>query len=228
MRKFFYLVLALLGAVVAHAQKKPLDHSVYDGWQSIGERFISNDGKFVVYTIARQEGDGMLVVQASDNSYKKEFPRGYNAVITEDSRYVIFRIRPFFKDTRDARIKKKTPNELPKDSLGIVEIRKDSVIKIPRLKSYRVPEKGEGLWVAYQLEKGLPDIGKAKQAPDSLARLNNLLRMADSLSRMADSIRNKANEAKTKGLTALEAPKKETKPAAKPRFVFPAVLSEKK
>ena len=40
--------------------------------------------------------------------------------------------------------------------------------------------------------------------------------MADSLMRVADSLRNKANEAKTKGMSVLQAPKKETKPAARP------------
>ena len=93
------------------AQKKPLDHSVYDGWQSIGEKMISNDGKWVVYTVNVQEGDNELVIQSvgSDVIYKKTIPRGYNAVITEDSRFVIFRVRPFYKDLRDARIKKKRP-----------------------------------------------------------------------------------------------------------------------
>ena len=75
---------------------------------------ISNDGKWVVYTINVQEGDNELVIQstAADAAYKKTIPRGYSAVITEDSRFVIFQIRPFFKDTRDARIKKKRPDDI--------------------------------------------------------------------------------------------------------------------
>src|SRR5215204_1045395 len=117
MRRLLTLVLFIV-ATNAHGQKKPLTHAVYDGWQSIGERYISNDGKFVVYTITPQEGDATLVIQASDQSYKKEIPRGYNATITEDSRYIIFRIKPFFKDTREARIKKKKPEDMPKDSLA--------------------------------------------------------------------------------------------------------------
>ena len=95
MRNFLALVLCCL-AVSVSGQKKPLTHAVYDGWQSIGERYISNDGKYVAYTITPQEGDATMVVQSSDLSYKKEIPRGYNATITEDSRYIIFRIRPFF------------------------------------------------------------------------------------------------------------------------------------
>ncbi|HKO80566.1 MAG TPA: hypothetical protein VJU78_09230, partial [Chitinophagaceae bacterium] len=144
------------------AQKKPLDHSVYDNWQSIGQKLISNNGKWVVYTIDPQEGDNELVIQstASDTNYKKTIPRGYNALITDDSRYLIFRIKPFFKETREATIKKKRSEEMPKDSLGIVELGKDSVWKTPRINGYRTPEKSFG-WVAYQLEKD-KDVSKSK------------------------------------------------------------------
>ncbi|HSC38583.1 MAG TPA: hypothetical protein VLD19_11945, partial [Chitinophagaceae bacterium] len=213
MKLLILLLAAITGPVFVFCQKKPLDHSVYDSWQSIGDKFISNDGKFAVYTIVPQEGDGMLVVQATDNSYKKEIPRGYNAAVTDDSRFVIFRIRPFFKDTREARIKKKTPDQSPKDSLGILDLGRDSLIKIPRVKSYKIPEKAGG-WLAYQLDKALPDMHTAQ--PDSLARLNNLLHMADSLSRVADSLRNKAGEARLKGLTVLQPPVRGTKAGAKP------------
>jgi dipeptidyl aminopeptidase/acylaminoacyl peptidase len=212
MRKVILLFAVIFFSFLAFSQKKPLDHTVYDGWQSISEHAISNDGKFVVYTINPQEGDGELVIQTSDNSYKKEIARGYNATITEDSRFIIFRIKAFFKDTREARIKKKTPDQMPKDSLGIVEFGKDSIIKIPRVKSYKTPEKGSG-WLAYHLDKSLTEITKSAAQPDSVTRLNNLIRMADSLVRVADSLRNKAIEAKTKGLTVLQTFKKEIKPA---------------
>src|SRR5438045_9706706 len=96
------------------SQKKPLDHTVYDNWQSIGEKMISNDGKWVVYSINVQEGDNELVIQSSDAKYKKVIPRGFNATITEDNRFVIFRIRPYYKDLREARIKKKRPDDAPK------------------------------------------------------------------------------------------------------------------
>lgn len=205
MRKITCICIVLGITLPLLAQKKPLDHSVYDGWQSIGERAISNDGKLVAYTINPQEGDGVLVVQSTDNAFKKEFPRGYNLAISEDSRFVIFKIRPFFKDTREARIKKKKPDEMPKDSLAIYDVRNDSLLKIPRVKTYRIPVKGDGTWLAYHLEKALP----SKAQVDSLTRLNNLERMADSLRRVADSMLNKANEARQKGLAVLQPPKKQ-------------------
>src|SRR6476620_7607083 len=142
----------ILSSFYAFSQKPPLDHSVYDGWQSIGERMISNDGRWVVYTVTPQEGDADLFIQSTDGTnYRKQISRGYNAVITEDSRYVVFKIKPWYKDTREARIKKKKPEDLPKDSIGIVELGKDKVFNAARIKSYKTPEKGSG-WVAYQKE----------------------------------------------------------------------------
>ncbi len=99
MNRLFTIILLLI-SIAADAQKKPLDHTVYDGWQSIGERMISNDGKWVVYTVTPQEGDAELFVHSTDGSnFKKSFPRGYNAIITEDNRFVVFKIKPLYKDT---------------------------------------------------------------------------------------------------------------------------------
>src|SRR5687767_11577048 len=148
----YILVFLLFTFNFLPAQKKPLDHSVYDGWQSIGERMISNDGKWVVYTINVQEGDNELVIQSSDAKYKKSVARGYNVVISDDSRFAIFRIKPAYKETREARIKKKRPDDMPKDSFAVVELGKDSIYKVAKAKTYKVPEKGFG-WVAYHLEK---------------------------------------------------------------------------
>jgi hypothetical protein len=53
-------------------------------------------------------GDNELVIQSSDATYKRSYARGYNAVITEDSRYVVFKIKPFYKDTRMQRSKRKS------------------------------------------------------------------------------------------------------------------------
>ena len=140
MRRYI-LVFLLFTFNFLLAQKKPLDHTVYDSWQSIGERMISNDGKWVVYTINVQEGDNELVIQSADAKYKKSIPRGYNAAISEDSRFAIFKIKPSYKDNREARIKKKKPDDMPKDSFAVVELGKDSVYKVPKVKTYKAPEK---------------------------------------------------------------------------------------
>ncbi|RYG04136.1 MAG: hypothetical protein EOO02_06815, partial [Chitinophagaceae bacterium] len=206
MKGFLLLFFISVFSTSVFSQKKVLDHTVYDGWQSIGERSISNNGRFAAYVIAPQEGDGTLVIQATDNSYKKEIPRGYSADITPDSRFVVFRIRPYFRDTREAKIKKKSPAEMPKDSIGVVELGKDSVLKFASVKSFRMPEKGSGDWFAYLFEKNSGSLTKPGSKPDSLTQLNNLSRMADSLVHIADSLRNKVSEVKTKGFSVLKNP----------------------
>lgn len=213
MRKIMQGILCLVIPVISFTQsKKPLDHTVYDKWQSVQAPQITNDGKWVGYMVNPQEGDGELILQSTDGKYKKSVPRGYSLLLTADSKYAIFKIRPLFKDTRDARIKKKRPDDMPKDSLAIIELGKDSIWKVARIKSFKAPEKAGG-WVAYQFDKALPEPAKPQAKPDSVTQINKLVNMADSLMRVADSIRTKANEAKVKGLTVLQPAKKELKPA---------------
>ncbi|MEQ1677101.1 MAG: prolyl oligopeptidase family serine peptidase [Chitinophagaceae bacterium] len=182
MKRTGLTLLTLLLAFCSFGQKKPLDHSVYDSWQHIGERMISNDGKWVVYTIDPQEGDNELVIQSSDAKYKKSVPRGYSAVITEDSRYVVFKIKPFYKDTREAKIKKKKTDDMPKDSIAIVELGKEETWKTAKAKSYKTPQKSFG-WVAYQLEK-IPESQAKPKTPDA----SNKTKLADSLNHIIDSL----------------------------------------
>ncbi|MBL0358761.1 MAG: hypothetical protein IPP72_18680 [Chitinophagaceae bacterium] len=198
MKKLLFPFLLFI-TLAAAAQKKPLDHTVYDGWKSIGERMISNDGAFVVYTVNPQEGDGELVIQNLKTKYKKVVQRGYSAVITEDSKYLVFKIKPFFRETRQAKIKKKKGEDIPKDSLAIIELGKDSIIKITRAKNYKTPEKGFG-YLAYQMEKPVPDTTKKKPAVIDSAKIKNnlLVKLADSLiKRSIDSIKGNITRGRT-------------------------------
>ncbi len=192
MRISIFLLFLFLCVQVFGQTKKPLDHSVYDDWKSLAERMISNDGKFVVYNINAQEGDGELVIHRINTGNKRSIARGYAAIITEDSRFAIFKIKPVFQETRQAKIKKKKADEMPKDSLAIVVLGEDSVIYISRVKSFKTPEKAAG-WLAYQIEKPLPDTGKSKAKPDSVkSRIEMLTKLADSLIRKSlDSVKGK-------------------------------------
>ncbi|MFZ4771500.1 MAG: S9 family peptidase, partial [Ferruginibacter sp.] len=120
MVKILLPLFLLTGNLLMAQSKKTLDHSIYDGWKSAGERAISNDGNYIVYAINPQEGDGETVIQNIKTGYKKNIARGYNAVITEDNRYVMLKIKPVFQDTRQAKIKKKKPEDMPRDSMVLV------------------------------------------------------------------------------------------------------------
>ena len=192
MRKALWISIILFLLQDVYAQKKPLDHTVYDSWQHIGERMISNDGKWVVYTIDPQQGDNELVIQSSDAKFKKAIPRGYSAAISEDSRFVVFKIKPLFKDIRDARIKKKKQEDFPKDSLCILELGKEEIWKKERIKSYQLPKDGYG-WVAYLSEKedSKPKKGSAGAGAKTIDSLNQII---DSLRSVIRSIPEKNDE----------------------------------
>ncbi|WP_462265465.1 S9 family peptidase [Mucilaginibacter sp.] len=149
MRKYLYAsVLLSLTALTAGAQttaKKPVDHSVYDSWQSIGNERISNDGKWVVYAVKPQQGDASLFITPVQGTGKLQIARGDTARITNDSRYAVFLIRALYADTRQARIKKKKPVDFPKDTLGILALGSRNVTKIGGVRSFKIAEKASVL-----------------------------------------------------------------------------------
>lgn len=186
MRKAALTVFTFILLAPVLAQKKPLDHSVYDSWQSLGERTISSDGRWIAYSINAQEGDNLLVVRSADSSYYKEIPRGYGAIITNDNQYLVCKIRAPFADTREARIKKKRPDDMPKDSLAIVWLGKDSVWKKERVKGFRMPEESFG-WVAYHLEKKIVKPERPAKATDPKQVTDSLQRIIDSLQLLVEN-----------------------------------------
>ncbi|WPV01341.1 prolyl oligopeptidase family serine peptidase [Mucilaginibacter sp. cycad4] len=120
--------------------KKPLDHTVFDGWQSITGQRISNDGKWIGYVIKPQQGDAELIIKDSKNITSIKIPRADTLKITGDSKFAICLIRPFYKDTRQAKIKKKKQSDFPKDTLGIITLGSSSVVKVPAIRSFKIAE----------------------------------------------------------------------------------------
>ncbi|WP_126652310.1 alpha/beta hydrolase family protein [Chryseobacterium aureum] len=143
--------ILLIMTCFVYAQKKPLDHSVYDSWQNIGSRKISNDGKWIAYSVDAQEGNPDLFLYSVKNKTSKKFPRAIKLNFTNDSRFAVFQIRPQYKDIKAVKDKKLKQNKLTKDSLAIVDFLHDTTEKIPNVKGFKTPEKA-GSYVAYLLE----------------------------------------------------------------------------
>ena len=155
----------------AIAQKKPLDHSVYDGWQTLGEKKISNNGEWVAYTVEPQEGDGKLIVKNPSKSVSLEFERGYASSFTSNSHYLVFKVKPLFRDTREAKIKKRKTEDMPKDSLGILNLTSLEIEKIPTVSSYKITEKNNE-WIAYLMAVNYADSSKPATKKDTVISKN--------------------------------------------------------
>lgn len=166
--KWSILFLLTFSGIITFAQsKKPLDHTVYDDWQRIGSRTLSNDGQFLAYTVDPQEGDGTLFIRHLTGNRRDSVARGYAMVFSSDNKWLIARIKPRFQETRKAKMDKKKAEDMPKDSLLIINLRSWSVNKIPGVKSFVMPEDDTtGTWV-YHLEKNDRDTSKSKKTENN-------------------------------------------------------------
>ena len=122
-RRFTTLVLAVLCGAALQAQVKPLDHDVYDGWQSVSAIQLSPDGRLLSYEIRPQEGDGTLYIKDLSNGEEISVPRGTALKWAQDVTLGYFTVKAPFADTRQAKIDKKKADEQPKDSLARIDLR---------------------------------------------------------------------------------------------------------
>ena len=143
MRKYI-LLPCLFVALSLQAQKKPLDHSVFDSWQVATNTAISPSGKVVSYEVNPQEGDGTLYFYVSEKKKERviEIPRGYKATLLDDDSFAVCQIKPFFQKTRRAKIDKKKADDMPKDSLAVVNLKTGGIVKFPDVKGYKAGKHG--------------------------------------------------------------------------------------
>lgn len=140
MKKLLVLSAMFLVSFPTWAQKKALDHSVYDDWKSIAAPQITADGQIISYVIEPQEGDGKLIIRNLKSNNEIIIDRGYKFRFTPDEKYAVCLIKPFYQDVRKAKIKKKKGDNLPQDSLAVVDLQKKQVRKFAAVKSYKMGE----------------------------------------------------------------------------------------
>src|SRR4051794_11597909 len=159
-----WLVAAAALIPVSFAQtKRPLNHSDYDSWRSISGERLSNDGKFLVYGVFPQEGDGEIVIRNLVTGKEQREPGGVRpapvqatdegpaapartAIIefSADSKTVVFSTFPSKAEGDKARKDKKPA---PKDAMVIVDLASGKVPRIERVKRFALPDKASGLLV---------------------------------------------------------------------------------
>jgi len=167
-RRIFPVLLLLVAPQVVTAQaKRPLDHDAYDIWNSIGDESLSPDGNWLIYTVEPGEGDGTLHIKALNGQTSLSIARGTDPEITANSRFVVFTIQPMTSVVDSLREEGKRGDDLPGDSLGIVDLSELSgsgavtdprFFKVPDVMSWKIPEDGAG-YLAYLLEEKEEDQG---------------------------------------------------------------------
>lgn len=165
------LAIGLFVSLAGTAQKKVLDHSVYDSWKSIANTAITNDGRYIATVVKEQEGDDYLLVRDLQSKKELILPRGYTYTITPDQKYIVAQIKTPYTTTRQAKIKKVAAEKMPKDSLAIISLERLSVAKIANVKNYK-HGKDFSDYIAYAIDDSVK--AKDKEAKARVLLLRNL------------------------------------------------------
>jgi dipeptidyl aminopeptidase/acylaminoacyl peptidase len=170
-----HAILVLLAAVsaavsaalaprdVAAQAVRPMDHNVYEAWDTIGGETISRDGRWILYNRLRYDRDDVLVVRAVTGDAAHVFPRGTGARFDEASRHVIFTVKPARDSVLQARRDRRRADQMPRDTLAILDLHTGEVARVPGVRSFRLPERAGG-WLAYQLERAPTAAGGGQPA----------------------------------------------------------------
>ncbi|MDP5231784.1 MAG: prolyl oligopeptidase family serine peptidase [Cellulophaga sp.] len=163
--KTIFTTILLLTSLCVFSQKKVLDHSDLDLWNSIENEQISPDGSHVLYGVQQGEKDQTLHLKSSKGNSIFEYARGEKGSFTYDSNFVLFTIKAWTDSITVLKQRKVKKDKMPKDSLGIYDLSRKSLTKIGNIKSYKIPEKWSG-YVAYYLEDIKPEKDK-KEVSDT-------------------------------------------------------------
>lgn len=151
MRRNILTLCLILLTTLAIGQKKQLDIPDLLSWNRILSPQISNDGNWVAYVLKAEEGDAVLKVWDARNGRTSTFNRGEAPSFSADNQFLIFKIKPLEDTLKAQRRRKVKKDDLPKDSLGILQLSNLSLVKIADVKSFSVPEKWSG-WIVFQKE----------------------------------------------------------------------------
>ena len=152
LRLGFVLILIFCArGTLAQDTKKLLDHDVYDFWNRISQRAISSDGQWVFYEFGPDQGDATLRVHSLTTDAVYTFHRGESARFTRDASHMAFLIKPAEDSLKAARKAKRKDDEMPKDTLGVLNLSTGEVTRIADVQSFGIPAEAGGL-LAYHLE----------------------------------------------------------------------------
>ena len=151
--KLFAIVLVLLltaGTSSSQSVRLPLTHDLYDSWNDISGRKITNDGRWASWEVNPQQGDGWLYLMDLNNYTLDSVSRGHSAVFSPNSNFIVFNVKPPAEVLRKARREGKSAEEMPQDSVGIYVFGNPSNTSVRGVKKFELAT-GESDWMVYVL-----------------------------------------------------------------------------
>src|SRR5580658_6296698 len=182
----FACLTLTLSISLAQTAKRPINHHDYDSWRVIAGQRLTNDGKFLAYSLFPEAGDGEVVIRnlvtgqetrvpagarpvapaaATEEEEGPPVARGVTLEFSADSKTLVFSTFPSKAETNQAKKDKKTADQMPKDGMVIVDLASARQTRIERVRRFAMPPKGNG-YLAYLREAPEGQGGAEAAKPD--------------------------------------------------------------
>ncbi len=158
MKQTLYIILLFVG-VNSFAQKKVLDHPDFEIWNTIKGQSISPNGDYVMYSLEKGEKDNHLKIKDANANLVFDHERSQNGKFTYDSNFAIFTIKAWKDSITEMKRRKVKKDKMPKDTIGIYNLKGKSLQKIANVKSHKLPQKWSG-FMAYTYDDAKKNIPK--------------------------------------------------------------------
>ena len=134
---FFFFIFSIS---ISWGQKKIIDHSSYKEWKRLEKQQFSKNDRWITYEVNPLMGDGYLHWYETLTGKHDSLLRGKDAQLDPNGQFIAWKVTPGFDTLRNCELNKVDKKKIPKDSLYIYLTANDSLIKIPKLKSFKVSE----------------------------------------------------------------------------------------
>lgn len=132
----FLITFLTFGISTSQAQKKPLDHSVYDTWENIGRSLISPSGKIIFFEVNRQDADNYAVLN-KENNLNLKIDRSAQGLIFDNEKYFISLVKPLHEESKKEKRKPKKERKELKDELLIYHLETEDKITFDNVSSHK-------------------------------------------------------------------------------------------
>jgi hypothetical protein len=132
--KFSFLFFSLCLSRYVAAQKKHIDTAAIQNWSTVDGYSISNNGKFVMFSMANLPvGSETIVLKSMDNAWQQKFPdaKFYSAQFSADSRWAAFLLKT-------------------EDTICVTELGRESVF-IGNVRDFSLLDDKTDQWLAYRI-----------------------------------------------------------------------------
>ena len=171
-------LVLVCGSLIIQAQSaapKPIALDDYAHFKRITGAAISNDGKWMHYTITPNEGDGTLYVKSLDADTVHEIARGANPAFSDDGRFVAYFVAPPSSGRggrggrggggRGGAQAGNQAEQAPPRAFWLIDLTTGTRTSFPGVTSFSFSPNGD--WLTMRPQGGAPEAGPAGPGPQA-------------------------------------------------------------